>query len=159
MDVKINAEEGKFKYRVSGAVIKDGKLLVVKIAQNQFYCLPGGHIHLGESSLEAIHREIKEEVGITCKSTKLISITENFFNVEKRYMHEVNYFYVVEPNEDIETKDYEIIENDNGEMVPLKFKWVELAKLHTIDFRPEKLITKFESQNFELEHIIFDQRK
>ena len=27
-------------------------------------------------------------------------------------MHEVCYFYVIEPNEDIKTEDYDVVEND-----------------------------------------------
>ena len=80
MDVKIKADEGCYKYRVSGVIVKDNKLLTVNICDNGFYCLPGGHIHLGEDSVTAVNREIKEEVGITCKSVKLLSLIENFFD-------------------------------------------------------------------------------
>lgn len=158
MDVKIKSEEGNFKYRVSGAVIKNGKILTVKICDNEFFCLPGGHIHLGESSLEAIHREIKEEVNITCKNVKLVSLTENFFKAKGKNMHEVGYVYLVEPKENIETKDYKVVENDEGELKPLEFKWIDLEKLHTVDFRPKYIVDKFEQRNFEFEHNIFDER-
>ena len=50
MDVKIKCDEGNFKMRVSGLIIKNGKLLTVDICENNFYCLPGGHVHLGEES-------------------------------------------------------------------------------------------------------------
>ena len=106
MDVKIKSDEGCFKYRVAGVVVKDNKLLTVNICDNGFYCLPGGHIHLGEDSLTAINREIGEEVGITCKNVKLLAITENFFQSKHGKMHEVCYYYLIEPNEDIDTKDY-----------------------------------------------------
>ena len=95
MDVKIKSDEGCFKYRVAGAVIKDNKLLMVDICDNGFYCLPGGHIHLCEDSLTAIKREIGEEVQITCKTIKLIALAENFFTGKKGQMHEVCYFYMI----------------------------------------------------------------
>ena len=79
MDVKIKCEEGNFKMRVAGLIVKEGKLLTVDICNNGFYCLPGGHVHLGESSLEAIKREMEEEVNLTCKEAKLLAIIENFF--------------------------------------------------------------------------------
>lgn len=154
MDVKIKSAEGKFKYRVAGAVVKDEKLLMVDICDNGFYCLPGGHIHLGEDSVTAIKREIKEEVGLTCKSLKLVALTENFFKAKSENMHEVCYFYVVEPKEDVETKDYEIVENDEGELKPLHFKWCPLNELDKVDFRPRQLKEKLKKQDFELEHII-----
>lgn len=154
MDVKIKSNEGNFKYRVSGAVIKNDKLLMVNICDNGFYCLPGGHIHLGEDSVTAMKREINEEVGITVKSMKLVSLIENFFNGKKGLMHEVNYVYVIEPNEDIETEDYDIVENDEGELKPLHFKWCPLNEIDKVDFRPNTLINKFKSKNFEFEHFI-----
>ena len=154
MDIRIRSREGVFKYRVAGAIIKDDKLLMVNICNNGFYCLPGGHIHMGEDSVTAMKREINEEVGITCKSLKLISLTENFFKVKRGRMHEVCYFYLIEPNEELETKDYDIIENDEGIMKPLHFKWCPLSELDKEDFRPRNLIEKLKNKNFEFNHYI-----
>ena len=154
MDIKIKSEQGNFKYRVSDAVMKEDKILMVDICDNGFYCLPGGHIHLGEDSLEAIKREIGEEVGITCKSVKLIALCENFFKTNKGNMHEVGYFYLIEPNEEMKTNDYEVIENDEGELKPLKFKWCPLTEIDKVDFRPSLLKDKFKNKNFNFEHFI-----
>ena len=63
-DISIENEEYRFKYRVSGILIKDNKLLVVKINNNKFYCLPGGHVELMENTKDAVIREFKEETGI-----------------------------------------------------------------------------------------------
>lgn len=154
MDVKIKSEEGNFKYRVAGAVVKDEKLLMVDICDNGFYCLPGGHIHIGEDSVTAMKREIGEEVGITCKSMKLVALAENFFKAKGKPLHEVCYFYVIEPNEDIATEDYEVVENDEGELKPLHFKWCPLAQIDQVDFRPKELKEKFKKKDFEFEHLI-----
>lgn len=157
MDVKIKSDEGSFKYRVAGAVIKDDKLLMVNICDNGFYCLPGGHIHLGEDSLMGMKREIGEEVGITCKNIELIGLVENFFDGKKGRMHEVCYFYKIEPNEDLNTEDYEIVENDEGELKPLKFKWCPLNEIEKVDFRPKILVDKFKRKNFQFEHFIIKE--
>lgn len=155
MDVKIKSNEGNFKMRVAGLVIKEGKLLTVNICNNGFYCLPGGHVHLGESSEEAIKREIGEEVGLTCKNVKMLAFIENFFKSVKNVVtHEVCYFYIVEPNEDIKTEDYSYVENDEGELKNLEFKWFPLDKLTEIDFRPSILAEKLSKGDFEFEHII-----
>ena len=156
MDVKIKCDEGNFKMRVAGCIIKDGKLLTVKICDNTFYCLPGGHVHLGESSLDAIKREINEEVRQDCKSAKLLSVIENFFkNMKGNIVHEVCYYYDVEVGE-METKDYTYIENDDGELKNLEFKWVKLEDLPKIDFRPKALGSKLANKNFNFEHMITD---
>ena len=157
MDVKIKSDEGSFKYRVAGAVIKDEKLLMVDICDNGFYCLPGGHIHLGEDSVTALRREIKEEVGLTCKNIQLVSLAENFFKAKRGYMHEVCYFYMIEPNEDIKTQDYVIVENDEGELKPLHYKWCPLNEIDKVDFRPKQLKEKFKNKNFEFEHFVIKE--
>ena len=58
-DIKLSVDDVKFKYRVSGILIVDGKVLTVKIANNDFYCLPGGHVELFENTKDAILREFK----------------------------------------------------------------------------------------------------
>lgn len=160
MDVKIKSKEGNFKMRVAGCIIKDDKLLTVNIGDNGFYCLPGGHVHLGESSIDSINREIKEEVNVNIKDIKLISIMENFFlDKENKIFHELCYIYIVNPSDDIETKDYSIVENDEGILRNLEFKWIHLDELRNSNFRPEILIDKLEKRNYEFEHIVFDKTK
>lgn len=154
MDVKIKVEEGNFKMRVAGLIIKDDKLLTVNICDNGFYCLPGGHIHLGESSLDAIKREMVEEVELSCKDAKLLALVENFFVGKGKKFHEVCYFYLYQPNEDVKSEDYTRIENDEGELKNLEFKWIKLDELDKFDFRPNVLVDKLMNRDFEFEHII-----
>ena len=160
MDVKIKSEKFDFKMRVAGCLIKDNKLLTVQICDNGFYCLPGGHVHLGEDSLSAMIREFEEEVNINCNDAKLIEVLETFFYTkEQKIVQEVCYFYLMSTNEEIETKDYTYVENDEGIMRNLEFKWIDIDELHNADFRPEILIDKLQNHNYELEHVIFDQTK
>ena len=160
MDVIIKSTDCDFKMRVAGALIKNDKLLTVQICNNGFYCLPGGHIHLGESSQEAIVREFKEEVNVTASKATLMSVVENFFvNKKGKQVHEVCYFYIVETNAPIDTTDYLFTENDEGELKELEFKWTNLKELHNANFRPAILIDKFENKNFNFEHIIFNDIK
>ena len=63
MDIKINTETEKFKFRVCGILKHNNKYLGVKIQNNTFYCLPGGHAEIGEDTDVAALREMKEELG------------------------------------------------------------------------------------------------
>jgi ADP-ribose pyrophosphatase YjhB (NUDIX family) len=52
---------------VSGAIFRDGKILLVRRARSPgqgFYSLPGGRVEFGESLHEALHREVSEETGL-----------------------------------------------------------------------------------------------
>ena len=111
-DIKLSVDDVKFKYRVSGILIVDNKVLTVKIANNDFYCLPGGHVELFENTKDAILREYKEETGIATKIDRLVYICENFFNGNLGKMHELGFYYLLSPNSKVETKDFELIEKD-----------------------------------------------
>lgn len=43
--------------------VADGKLLLVRAARQQAFYLPGGKIDPGETELQALHREVREELG------------------------------------------------------------------------------------------------
>ena len=52
---------------VSGAIFRDGKILLVRRARSPgqgFYSLPGGRVEFGESLHTALHREVDEETAI-----------------------------------------------------------------------------------------------
>src|SRR5438046_2665966 len=52
---------------VSGAIFRDGKVLVVRRARSPgkgFYSFPGGRVEFGESLHTALHREVDEETGL-----------------------------------------------------------------------------------------------
>ena len=52
---------------VSGAIFRDGKILLVRRARspgNGFYSLPGGRVEFAESLHTALHREVDEETGL-----------------------------------------------------------------------------------------------
>jgi ADP-ribose pyrophosphatase YjhB (NUDIX family) len=59
---------------VSGAIIRDGQVLVVRRARppaHGFYTLPGGVVEAGESLFEAVTREVAEETALTVEPIAL----------------------------------------------------------------------------------------
>lgn len=139
MDIKISNENAKFKVRVAGMIIHNNKLLVCQIMNNQFYCLPGGHCHLYETSPNAMLRETKEETGLDVKIEELTAFIENLFSSKKgEKFHELCYIYRLTPKNlpEDKAKDWEVDELDEGEYVNLKFKWVDIDKLNDFDIRP-----------------------
>ena len=59
---------------VSGAIFRDGKILLVRRARSPakgFYSFPGGRVEFGESLHTALHREVTEETGLTVEIAAL----------------------------------------------------------------------------------------
>jgi 8-oxo-dGTP diphosphatase len=64
---------------VSAAIVRDGKILVVRRARppaHGVYTLPGGVVEVGETLKEAVAREIREETGMTIEPVALAGFRE-----------------------------------------------------------------------------------
>jgi ADP-ribose pyrophosphatase YjhB (NUDIX family) len=62
------------KVDVRGAVVRDGKILLVQEVTDGCWALPGGWADLGESPLEMVEREVREESGMLVKARKVAAI-------------------------------------------------------------------------------------
>ena len=138
--IKIKTEDYNFKFRVSGLVIKNNKLLLVDMDDSGFLCLPGGYVELGETTEVAIKRELVEEVGKKFDISKYLGVVENFFiNKYSKKTHEISFYYLMTPIENIDTNDFTIAPNDKGHKIKLDFKWIDLKEINNCDIRPSFL--------------------
>ena len=66
---------------VSAAIVRDGKVLVVRRARTpalNLYTLPGGGVEIGETLHEAVMREVREETGLDPVGLRDAGITRRF---------------------------------------------------------------------------------
>lgn len=64
---------------VSAAIVRDGKVLVVRRARKpalNLYTLPGGAVEAGETLVEAVIREVREETQLTIEPLALAGTRE-----------------------------------------------------------------------------------
>ncbi|MGY6029568.1 NUDIX hydrolase [Phytobacter sp. AG2a] len=62
------------KTDVRAFIIRDGKLLMVKEADEGKWSLPGGWADVGDTPSAAVCREVLEETGLEVKATKLLGV-------------------------------------------------------------------------------------
>jgi ADP-ribose pyrophosphatase YjhB (NUDIX family) len=62
------------KIDVRGAVVQDGKILLVQEKTDQKWCMPGGWGDVGEIPSEMVAREVLEESGFVVKPFKLVGV-------------------------------------------------------------------------------------
>lgn len=159
-DIEIKSDTEKFKYRVNGIIMKNNKLLTIKMKNNISFCLPGGHVEFGEDSKSAIIREMLEELNTHVLIERELAIVENFY-LDKKGLntHEISFYYIVTPEnwDNISLENYSTIENDKGELKEHHFEWLSISNLDQYDFRPNFIKDKLYYNNFDFEHFIIKQ--
>ena len=159
MDVKIKTDNLKFKFRVSGIIIENDKILLEKYDENS-YCLPGGYVNMGETSEEAIHRELKEELQYDFVLDEFLGVAENFFtNFKGDKTHGIDFYYKAsfKNKKDINNIDYNYVEDDHGFTVKHNLKWFDLTELININLRPGKIKEAILNNTKSFHYIINDK--
>ena len=152
--INIKNEHYTFKFRVSGVIVRDGKVLLVEMDNAGFFCLPGGHVELGETTEEAMIREMKEETTKDTYIKEYLGNIENFFvNKHNVSIHEIASYYLMDFKDD-EIKDLSRIENDEGTLVNLNFKWFDLKELKNVNIKPAYLRDILNKDNLVFNHLI-----
>jgi ADP-ribose pyrophosphatase YjhB (NUDIX family) len=61
--------------------------------ERAFYRPPGGGIHFGETSRDAVVREMREELGVALENLRYLGIVENIYTFLGRDGHEIALVY------------------------------------------------------------------
>lgn len=96
------------------------------VKQDYYYRPLGGGIEYGESSQEALMREIQEELGVEVDGVRLIGVLENIFMYEGQQGHEIVFVFDAEF---VDKSLYELDEIDCYEQesdIKFKAKWFSL---------------------------------
>ena len=157
--IKIKTDDYNFKFRVSGLIIRNNKLLLVDMDDSGFLCLPGGYVELGETTEEAVKRELVEEIGKDVIVKKYLGVVENYFiNKFSKKMHEISFYYLMDfTHLNIEESNFTLIENDKGHNIKLDFKWINRDELDKFDIRPNFLKELLKNKKIEFNHFIFNE--
>ncbi len=129
-------DNGRFRYRTGGILIHNGKMLFVKSKTGGYYYMIGGGVHLGETSVDCIEREIFEETGIRAKAERLAVMCENFFKgrdglVYGMDCHSLEFYYYMNINDEQRATCKE--QTDIGEQLV----WININDLKNVFIKPD----------------------
>ena len=157
-DLSIFVGDHKFNFRVSALIRKGEKVLLHHTTSGTQYTLPGGRVKDGETTNEALIREIKEEMGEDVKYIKPVSFIENLFVDNNIHFHELLVTHELEFKNKSTYEKEKIYAIEKGEE-DLEFVWKDVNELEKIDFRPKILINVIKENSPEFKHILNVEKK
>ena len=145
-DITVKIGEHLFNYRVAAIVRRKNDYLVCRSKRDNFCYLPGGRVKDGESSLEAVVRELQEELEVVAKVERLAFSVENFFSLRGKRVHELCLYYeVVLPGSELLLR----VADDDDELL-----WVNAAETKEVNLKPDFLRDQLENLPQTLEHVV-----
>ena len=139
MDVRIEDENMICHYCVRAIIEQDEKILVIRVNDAPYYHLPGGHVKIGETSQQALLREIKEEVGFEIVINQLVVVDEGFYTKNDMANHALIFYYLAKPLNKVETKNFIRLEQDGTKKFKNELCWFTREELKHVDLRPAHL--------------------
>lgn len=150
-DISFIFDDKRLNIRVAAFITYGDNVLLQTDPSVDFYFLPGGRVKLCESSLDAIKREVKEELNFIPENPKLFYFVENFFNMDNMKFHELMYVYHIEVSE----LDAQKLENANIlDKTTSKVSWVHKDKYKTLNCKPKTVLELFDADKTYLTHVI-----
>lgn len=157
MDATFHMETAVFNYRVAAVMVVDGQLLIHKQVKDQHWALPGGRVELMEDSQTSIIREMKEELGFDVEVERLLWLTENFFEYNKKKYHEIGLYYKVEITDGNLRFTTQPFYGEEGDR--LIYQWVPIHQLNNVLLYPEFLRNSLDNLPMVTKQLIVDQYK
>lgn len=152
-DVTWPTPDGTFKYRVAALVTRHDQLLLCHVTGVDHSFLPGGKPRLGESSRDALARELVEELGRPLTVGPLALIVENLYNDEQGdFCHELGFYCRVPWPDESSGHTARAVEEGHS------FAWAPVDALDDTNFQPADLAPVFKDLGAAPRHIILDRR-
>lgn len=99
-DCGFTKERNWFRYRAAAIIIENDCVLFAGNEIDDYYYSIGGGVHMGETSEDAVKREVLEETGVPYEIDHLAVIHENFFDENQGMLkgldcHEICLYYLM----------------------------------------------------------------
>lgn len=147
-------ENTRFTYRIVGAAIEDGRVLLHRAEGDDFWALPGGRAELLEPASATLRREMREELEIDVEVVRPLWLVENFFQHQGYDHHELGIYFLMRVPVDwaFRTTEEPFTGDENG--VRLVFQWFPLDQLTSMRVYPSFLASGLGNLPLTLQHVV-----
>ena len=155
--ISFPAHGTRFNYRVAGAALREGHVLVCREDDDDYCMLPGGRVEVGEPSDLALLREMAEELAMPVSIGSLLFTYESFYGRAGDRYHELGFVYAIELPPDIGPGGAQpfLVREDEGHL--LQFSWLPLegTALAEASLQPPWLPERLRSLGVGPQNVIF----
>lgn len=139
-DLKGMIDDVVFNIRV-GVILEHQDEVLIEISKvGSNSVIPGGRIKTYETSVNAIKREVMEELGYNLNESKLkfIKVLENLFEFEGHKVHELFFVYKYL----VDDKEYEALKNikNNQDNDSTYFEFININDIDKVNLLPLTII-------------------
>lgn len=126
---------GIVREAVRAIIVKDGKVALVKSLKENYYKFPGGGIEDGESHIDTLIRETKEETGLIIKPSTIKEcgfiheIRKSIFNDDA--FEQKSYYYFAEVEDEVSEQELSDREKD----LQYVLEWVDPVTAYNVDYK------------------------
>ncbi|MBE2234293.1 MAG: NUDIX domain-containing protein [Anaerolinea sp.] len=152
--ITFTQDNTRFTCRIVGVAIDQGRVLLHKAADDNFWALPGGRAELREEAAATLRREMIEELQIQVDVVRLLWLVENFFQYRGLDFHELGLYFLMRVPADWPRR------MENGPFlgyeqgVQLFFQWFPLEALPAMRVYPSFLASGLQDLPASPQHVV-----
>lgn len=152
--VVFKADDIVFTYRTAGIALRDNQVLLQYTHNDNHWFVPGGRVEFGESSADALQREMQEEAGETVQIGPLLWITENFFSHGQETFQEIGFYYRMDfaPTSPLLQAQEPVPAHE--EHAQIIFQWLPLSDLPGLKLYPSFLVEGLQHLPTQTTHVL-----
>ena len=136
MDIRYTNNDFQFLLRVSVLIFNKtlDKVLLFNVEGRRFYMLTGGKVSEYEESLDAVKRELEEELGWKDLDLTFLAVDEELVNDKGYNNQQINLIYKGIYKKEIKTEEFKGLEGDW-----INFKWIPINELDKYEIYPKEV--------------------
>ncbi|MCF4099683.1 NUDIX hydrolase [Maritalea mediterranea] len=145
VDLSFSTSKEHFNVRSAAIIRQHDHILCTSFEGLGFWFLPGGRPKRGETSVEGLKREFREELNAKIEVDAPHIIAESFFDLHDERYHELALYYVAECPPEVRFVTDQDCHTHEEEGRIYRYRWIELngPTLKQFDLQPRALHAHF----------------